>query len=408
MTFEDACQFLADLSENWLQPEERVQAFLEWQRNASSEELQALDEWHKAFLSEHKSALSHDEGMIARNHTWLAENLPDHQHKKKHGVVPLYSKASWLWRAAVILIIVVASAGFWQYRLQQKGAGKLTSARLPLQPGTHKAVLTLANGQQIVLDNTDNGNIASQNGMQIMKLDSGLLMYKGNGNGEVAYNVLTTPRSGQFQLVLPDGSHVWLNSASSIRFPTVFNSKKREVELTGEGYFEINQDPSKPFTVKARGMAVYVLGTGFNVMAYEDEEAISTTLVHGSVKVQALTPGNTSANSAMEITPGQQASLSGQNNAFKVSQPDMEEVLAWKEGEFRFKKTSIQVIMRQIARWYDVQVVFKGDLSDMALSGVISRQESADQLLDILQSTKQVRFATNGNTITVSPYEVHP
>lgn len=408
MTFDDACQFLADLSENWLQPEERVQAFLEWQRNASSEELQALDEWHKAFLGEHKSALSHDEGMIARNHAWLAENLPDQQHKKKHGVVSLYSRVPWLWRAAVILMIVAVSAGLLQYRIQHKDAVKLTSTRHPLQPGSHKAILTLANGQQIVLDNTDNGNIASQNGMQIMKLDSGLLVYKGNGNGEVAYNVLTTPRSGQFQLVLPDGSHVWLNSASSIRFPTVFNSKAREVELTGEGYFEIKQDPSKPFTVKARGMEVHVLGTGFNVMAYDDEEAVSTTLVHGSVKVQALTTRSTTANTAMVITPGQQASLFNQNNILKVSEPDMEEVLAWKEGEFRFKKTSIQVIMRQIARWYDVQVVFKGDLSDMALSGVISRQESADQLLDILQSTKQVRFATNGNTITVSPYEVHP
>ena len=253
------------------------------------------------------------------------------------------------------------------------------------------------NGARIVLDSASNGTIAAQGNAQVVKLANGQLAYQAlaGSRGRAVYNTMVTPRGGGYQLALPDGSRVWLNSASSIRFPTSFSDSERRVEITGEAYFEVSKNDKVPFIVETRGMKVEVLGTEFNLMAYNDEDAIRTTLVTGAVSVHKGTEKNI-------LRPGQQASLANGSDVFRVGQADLEETLAWKEGKFRFSKSDIKVIMRQIARWYDVDIVYKGKLPDIEFSGVFPRKEYISQLLEVLEDAVKVHFDTEGNTITVT------
>lgn len=271
----------------------------------------------------------------------------------------------------------------------------------PLAPGSNKAMLVLADGKTIPLDSANIGALAKQGNTSIMNTQEGLA-YKAEGSpAEVVYNTVVTPRGGQYQLTLADGSKVWLNAASSIRFPTAFIGKERLVEITGEGYFQVAANAQQPFRVKVKGtpdMEVNVLGTSFNIMAYPDEQTITTTLEDGAVQ---LVHGN----SKSVLKPGFGGSLSAGDNDFVIEKADMEQTLAWKEGKFRFRNTSIQTIMRQMARWYNIDVTYQGDLSDVRLTGIISRRENASSLFRILSTTKRVHFDINDNRILVRPYD---
>lgn len=285
------------------------------------------------------------------------------------------------WAAAAVLALALGLVWWWQPRkapvLAVQPAGR---------PGANKAILKLGKGRQIILDS--NSSLQVDNA----RVANGEIAYA--GGQDVSYNTLETPRGGQYRVVLPDGSKVWLNSASSLHYPTAFNQPSREVELTGEAYFEIAENKEKPFIVHTGSMHVQVLGTGFNIMAYSDEDAVRTTLVHGSVKL-------VSGHREQLIAPGQQGSFAG--NQFMVSRPDMEQVLAWKNGMFNFNGADLQAIMRQVMRWYDVDVVFKENLSNIELSGIISQRKDVHQLLEILEETGKVHFLTEGRTITVLP-----
>jgi transmembrane sensor len=266
-----------------------------------------------------------------------------------------------------------------------------------LLPGSSKAMLTLADGTVIPLDSAHNGALAQQGNTQITNTN-GALKYNGSGAGDkVMYNTVVTPLGGQYQLTLADGSRVWLNAASSIRFPTTFTGKEREVEITGEAYFEVMQQADQPFHVKVNEMQVNVLGTSFNIMAYHDEQVIKTTLVEGAVQLKH-------GNNASILKPGLQASLSASGDRFEISPADMEQTLAWKEGRFRFRNTNIRNIMRQLSRWYNIEVSYQGDVSDIDLTGVISRREEAGNLLTALEATQRVQFEVNGNNVTVRPW----
>jgi hypothetical protein len=275
------------------------------------------------------------------------------------------------------------------------------NAPAPLAPGSNKAMLVLADGKTIPLDSANIGALAKQGNTSIMNTQEGLA-YKAEGSpAEVVYNTVVTPRGGQYQLTLADGSKVWLNAASSIRFPTAFIGKERLVEITGEGYFQVAANAQQPFRVKVKGtpdMEVNVLGTSFNIMAYPDEQTITTTLEDGAVQ---LVHGN----SKSVLKPGFGGSLSAGDNDFVIEKADMEQTLAWKEGKFRFRNTSIQTIMRQMARWYNIDVTYQGDLSDVRLTGIISRRENASSLFRILSTTKRVHFDINDNRILVRPYD---
>lgn len=266
-------------------------------------------------------------------------------------------------------------------------------------PGGNKAVLTLANGKKIVLTDGDNGQLAKQAGISITKTKDGELVYsvvaEQESQSPVEYNTTETPRGGQYQIILADGSKVWLNAASSLKYPTRFGGKERIVELTGEGYFEIAHNEAMPFKVKTNKQVVTVLGTHFNVNAYEDEPSLRTTLLEGSVKVST-----DNGTAARVLRPGQQSALTG--NKIDVTDGDTEEAVAWKNGYFRFRGESIESIMRKLSRWYNIEVRYEGNVSG-DYYGKVLRFKSISHVLKMLSKTESVHFKVEGRRITVMP-----
>lgn len=303
--------------------------------------------------------------------------------------------------AALVLLLASVGAYFWIIQ-QYRGENRLADNTKVLQqhdvaPGGDKAVLTLADGSQIVLDSTQNNPLPLQGNTSILKLD-GLLAYNvpDNTTGEILYNTVSTPRGGQYQVVLPDGTRVWLNAASSLRFPTAFTGKDRHVELTGEAYFEVAKDKSKPFIVAVQDMQVEVLGTHFNIMAYGEETSIKTTLLEGSVKV-------TQAGDQKVLRPGQQAMLTREPTGILVEAVNTEEAVAWKNGYFIFENESIESIMRKVSRWYDIEVSYQGKIENMHFVGKISRYENVSEVLKMLELTGAVHFKIEERRVTVMP-----
>jgi ferric-dicitrate binding protein FerR (iron transport regulator) len=324
----------------------------------------------------------------------------------------------WFRVAAAAVIITVLSVGSYfifndhpAKPIAKTKTQQQTRFENDLVPGGNKAVLTLANGAQIILDSATNGALTQQGNTKIIKLDNGQLSYNSlNGSssspktGEILYNIISTPRGGQYQVVLADGSKVWLNAASSLRFPTSFTGKERDVALTGEGYFEVAHNATKPFKVSVMGTEIEVLGTHFNVNAYDDETTIKTTLLEGSVKV-----GKGSASKT--IRPGEQAQIENHDNSLNpkimIQAVDIDAAVAWKNGRFIFHGNDIQSVMRQLARWYDVDVSYQGNVTDEEFVGVInrSRYENISEILDMLEKTRTVSFAISGHHVTVMPFK---
>ena len=253
-----------------------------------------------------------------------------------------------------------------------------------------------------ILDSAADGSLAQQGGVKVIKLGGQLAYQQADNTTEILWNTITTPKGGQYQLVLADGSKVWLNAASSLRFPTVFQGNERKVELTGEGYFEISSQvmagvqKKLPFIVAVGDMSVEVTGTHFNINSYGDEPSVKTTLLEGKVSVRK-------GENMMPLNPGQQAIISqGRDNIQVTKDVDMEEVMAWKNGRFMFNNADVETIMRQAARWYDVDVVFKGNISE-TFSGNPPRSEYISKLLNVMEATGKVDFEINGRQIIVKP-----
>jgi len=264
-----------------------------------------------------------------------------------------------------------------------------------VMPGCNKAVLTLADGSTVTLDSAGNRQI--QQGSATVRQQGGQLQYTVHaGVADVRYNTLSTPHGGQFRLTLPDGTRVWLNAASSLRFPTAFTGRERKVELSGEAYFEVAGHAAMPFRVAVRDMEVAVLGTHFNVMAYNEENHISTTLLEGAVQVRH-------GQQAVTLRPGQQAVLRGSTGALNVLPGDTEGAVAWKNGYFKFSNEDIQSVMRRVSRWYNVTVEYQGDFSGRAIWGTVSRFGNISEVLQMLELTGAVHFDMTGRTITVYP-----
>lgn len=310
----------------------------------------------------------------------------------------------WLrYSVAAAAILILAVSGWWLMTNKNENHGAVAHKQNDdVLPGTERAILTLADGSVIVLDSASNGSLARQEGASVVKLKNGQLVYQGIESGKatendpVQYNVITTPRGGQYQIVLPDGTRVWLNADSYIRFPTTFKGAYRDVEIKGEAYLEIAKNKSQPFIAKVRNTRVEVLGTSFNVMAYEDETVTKTTLFEGSVKVQE-------GSMSERLMPGEQ-SVADINNIRKISlgAESLEQVIAWKNNEFRFNNDNLESVMRQISRWYNVNVVYEGADKDLEFGGVVSRKENVSVVLKKLELTgSKVRFRIEGKTIYV-------
>jgi ferric-dicitrate binding protein FerR (iron transport regulator) len=312
-------------------------------------------------------------------------------------VKKIYPAKLWMPIAASVLILL--SLGF--YLLLTKQDVKQNSVHVAnILPGGNKAFLTLANGNKIILNNAKNGSIATQGNVTILKVADGQLSYaaKGKGDAEEGLNTITTPKGGQYQLILADGTKVWLNAMSSLSFPAVFKGAERKVELTGEAYFEVAKNKAMPFIVKSSFQAVRVLGTHFDVNAYADESSIKTTLLEGSVEV------NTQYTKTI-IEPGQQ-SVAGVQGGLLKKDVDTEKEVAWKNGIFSFNGDDLKTIMRQVSRWYNVDVSYSGTISDEKFHGEISRFSNLGDVLKILE-LYQVHFEQRDNNLIVS-YNPHP
>jgi len=308
-------------------------------------------------------------------------------------------------RFAVAAALLVTVAGAWFFLHKSKASEAVaTVARkaAAIKPGSNRAVLTLANGQQIVLDDAHNGVLGQQGKTRVIKLDSGRLAYAnasgstsegGEAAGRIMYNTIATPRGGQYQITLPDHSRVWLNAESSLRFPTAFTEKQRTVELTGEAYFEVAPNKEQPFLVKAGTTETRVLGTQFNIMAYGDEGPVKTTLLEGSVQM-GLGQANTL------LTPGQQGQYDPEKGKMATRTVNTRQVTAWKDGYYFFDRTPVQSIMRQISRWYDVQIVYQGQAPHDEIVGKIPRTADVSEVLHIMELIG-IRFRIEGRTITV-------
>ncbi len=303
--------------------------------------------------------------------------------------------------AAAILLTLVGAATFYLLQNNFPTKPSVVSNNLPkatqILPGGNKATLTLANGEIVTLDDANNGKISSQGNSNVVKLKSGLLAYQQSVTAAsepvAAINILSTPRGGQYQVELPDGSKVWLNAASSLKYPTFFSGKERVVELTGEGYFEVAKNKNMPFKVKVNNMEVAVLGTHFNIMAYNNEHTVNTTLLEGSVKV--ITP-----TSSKTIVPGEQAKLST-NGALNIVDADLEATIAWKNGFFQFNSADMQSIIKQINRWYDVDVVYNGNI-DAHFTGIISRSVDAEKVFKKLQLTGAFKYEIKNKQVFIT------
>ncbi len=303
--------------------------------------------------------------------------------------------------AAVAVLLLSTGIFFYKNQFQNsKNKQKNTAIIHAILPGSNKAVLTLSDGSKHDLGNEPNGKVFQQAGLKLIKTADGQLLYHKSApvqssqqvRTEVLYNTIHTPRSGQYQVTLPDGSRAWLNAVSSLRYPLHFDANERRVEMTGEVYFEIEKDAHKPFYVKTSKQEVMVLGTHFNINAYPDEALVRTTLLEGSVKVNSLKD-----KTSVLLKPGQRADL---GTTFLIH-PAGNEDIAWKNGDFIFKEENLPSIMRKLSRWYDITVICPETFSDRKFDGIISRSRPLSAVLHRIESTGKVHFKIEGRRITL-------
>ncbi|WP_109697591.1 FecR family protein [Chitinophaga deserti] len=306
----------------------------------------------------------------------------------------------WTAAAASLLLLISIGAAFWlkQHSSSPSSNAAGNMADSTIRPGSSGAVLVLADGSEVELGAQQKGQIGEQDGSRINKSSDSGLVYVFNGQGSeagtVQYNTLITPNGKQFQVQLPDGTKIWINAGSSLRFPVNFdNQQNREVQLNGEAYFEVAKDVHKPFVVVTKRERVEVLGTHFNIDSYDGISISKTTLVEGAVRV----------NRQMELRPGEQAAVQ-QSGKIDRKSINTANVIAWKNGYFSFAGESIQEIMPRLARWYNLEVVYEAGLPADKMEVSMSRSRSITEVLDYLQSTKLIKFEVNGRRVTVSRY----
>jgi len=377
-------------------PEEKA-AFLRLVAGGQSDEelKELLDGMLAVYETEHSLEVAEADDLFGLIRRQMTEQAPA-------AVIPMPDRRfGWL-RIAGAAVLIIVCTGIVFLLMNRKGEEDLVRQKpaiaLPddAAPGSNRAVLQLADGSSILLDTAADGMLAHESAVDILKTDSGQLTYRRQGQttGALSYNSITTPRGGQFRVTLPDGSKVWLNAASSLRFPTAFQGEDRTVELTGEGYFEVAQNASMPFLVKTANVAIRVLGTNFDVNAYSNEPFVRTTLLEGKVKVST-------AGSNCVLQPGQQAECNEAGSLRVVNDADTGETMAWKNGLFHFEEASIETVMRQVERWYDLDVVYQGPRPKEHYRGEIPRDVRASEMLKVLMAGG-AHFRIEGKKIIVT------
>ncbi len=361
---------------------------------ANTQEILLVEEYLQRMEKKGRSLDAPDlDGRSLKSVLMKAISKPD----EKHG-----HRLKWLIAAASIVIISAIGLFLHTHKapFPKNISNPGVASKAKIKPGGNKAILTLSNGSTINLDATSNGVILKQHGLEIKKDKDGHLIYTASAPDakaiieEITYNTIETPMGGQYQVHLPDGTNVWLNASSSLKFPTQFKGRQRNVELAGEAYFEVTRDEEKPFKVITNRQVIEVLGTHFNVNAYEDEDFAKTTLLEGSVKVSKQ-------DRSVLLKPGQQSVIKG--NYIEVNAVNVNTIVDWKNGRFIFKQEDIRGIMRKLARWYNIDVEYAGKLEGLNFTGNVSRSKNLDEILRVLTLTGDVKFKTEGRRITVMP-----
>lgn len=373
--------------------------------DASEEEKRQLHEWYDLAMNQEDEEVQVEgdlsqEQLKQRLLTRLMQKIAQEEAEKPAKVLPLYTR-TWARIAASVLLVVLSATLYYLLR-PNPGPGPVNPIIAGEQspddvlPGQNKALLTLANGETIVLDSAGGGRLAQQGSTAILHQNGQLTYTPGNvKERELLYNTLSTGRGEIYPLLLSDGSRVWLNAASSIHFPVAFIGNERRVEITGEVYFEVAKMPSKPFVVEVNGAEIQVLGTHFNVNAYAEETSLNTTLLEGAVRFAK--DGKTRM-----LQPGQQLQL-GANGQMKLAEKvDLDQVLAWKNGLFHFEGSDFETVARQLARWYDVEVVYNKNI-DEHFYAEIPRNTRLSVVLKALELTGKVHFKIDGKKIIVQP-----
>ncbi|WP_114940970.1 FecR family protein [Mucilaginibacter endophyticus] len=349
----------------------------------SDDEKSILESWYMVWGADKEVDLG-EETLIKKLEQVEAE-LPQLVRKNKEVIYwPRYVAAA----ATIILAIGIYLSLFNQTKTINQQVALNTT---PIKPGKNGARLTLSNGRTIVLNTTDNGTLATDGGSTISKADNGQLKYVDadkSANANI-FNTLITSNGEQYRLLLPDGTKVWLNAGSSLKYPTSFSGvAKRAVELTGEGYFEVAKDAHHPFIVSSAGQEVEVLGTHFDISSYPDDAKALTTLLEGSVRIN---------NNLLK--PGQQAVVTA--HQLKIFDIDAQSAIAWTKGRFHFNGENITGIMRCISRWYNIEVTFKGDMRGKDFAGGFSRYDDVSTILDLLASTNHLHYIIEGRRVTI-------
>lgn len=360
---------------------------------ASEEEIARYNHWFNTLKEHEEYQIDHEDLKEAALLQGIRDTLQINKRRRR------IRRLTFAGAAAAMLIVCLGIGSYFLYQNHKPAAARPGNlAGKEIAPGKDQAVLTLANGNRVVLDHADIGQVAQQTGVSVMKADSGVLVYhKAAGTKTLAaiqYNELSTPRGGQYRIVLPDGTKVWLNSASAIRFPTSFNGAERDVEITGEAYFEVVHNALKPFIVTAGGVKVRVLGTHFDVNAYGDNGLIKTTLLQGSVKV-------TKGGRNVLIAPGEQAEIAGSRDDIVIKKVNTANVVAWTQGFLSMEGSDIKAFMASLSRWYDLDVVYKGAVPSANLGGLINRNTNLSDVLSALEAGG-IHTKVEGRKIIVS------
>lgn len=338
----------------------------------------------------------HDEaGLSEKELHEVSDQMWASLERNKQQSLPHKYRKSVVYMSAAASLALIISVGL--YFNQQRPLAKSIQSEAftnDIPAGSNKAYLTLANGKKLALTNSANGTLAEEAGIKITKTADGQLVYTIADQGKkgvTGYNSIETPRGGQYQLNLPDGTKIWLNSASSLKYPASFAAlKERRVELSGEAYFEVAKDKIHPFIVKSGRQQIQVLGTHFDVNAYPDEHLIKTTLLEGSVKL----------NEQVVLKPGEQSLLTGEK--FSVKEVNVNDAIDWKNGEFVFTNESLTSILKKVSRWYDVEIKYIHNPVNMpTFTGSVSRSENISGVLKMLEETSNVRFSVEGRQINV-------
>jgi transmembrane sensor len=364
--------------------EDGLAEFRESLKGLSETEVAALMNEYAALMKADSSEGKLDEQLLIQMQDRVADWNKHELASRTISMKPVYR---WVAAAAVIM---VAGIGYWLWPGNNKQTTDHAAIAEPvtIPPGKEGAILTLSDGAAVLLDSISNGTVALQEGVTA-KVVNGTLVYEGTGN-KSSYNTMSTPKGRQYKLTLPDGSEVWLNAASSIRYPIAFTGKERKVELQGEAYFEVKKNARQPFIVNARNKAqIEVLGTSFNVSAYTNEKDLNTTLINGSIKVNGTI-----------VKPGQQARITDKLHI--INNADTEKVMAWQRGFFNFEGASLEEVMRQLERWYDIDVKYENGIPAIAFGGEMKMNTSLNGILLALEKSG-IRFRQEGRTLIVLP-----